>query len=330
MQQYKVKPKILPNITEKIKNQISDLGFTEYNQVEKIIEKEHKHNFKILCQDKNNNKFIFKVRYYNNELFKHNFKNDFNNHYFFAIESRQKYFYTQKPIKWQLSDDFDWALYQYIEGRRLLSEQNQKNIHDKLIKIIYQIQNVPIHQVPGLTQKYALSHAKLFNQKISNQTSVYERLKTQVQGYFLNIEDNLPKKEIIKFIDDNKTLLNNEKQVLTHGDLTLHNIITTPQNIYLIDFENTQINYSTYDYVCLYNWAWDKPNWQKEFLKKSLSCQKDKNKFKILFRIMLILQFLYHMCYYSKGRQTLFYTTKKYYNFKKDNVLKALKNFDAL
>lgn len=91
---------------------------------------------------------------------------------------------------------------------------------------------------------------------------------------------------IEQFYQKESRFINNHSTVLSHGDLYPNNIMLNDKNkLVLFDWEMLNLNNLAFDPAFIYLLAWRDKNWQRLFLKNIYSQQKDKEKFKKLFRI---------------------------------------------
>jgi thiamine kinase-like enzyme len=82
---------------------------------------------------------------------------------------------------------------------------------------------------------------------------------------------------------------------LVHGDPTINNFILNDRKIIIFDWEYTRLSESSYDFAYLYLWAWEDHHWRKTLIDKALKKIESPDKFKLFFRVNLILIALYHL-----------------------------------
>jgi len=101
-----------------------------------------------------------------------------------------------------------------------------------------------------------------------------------------------------KFLKSQRSLVNKNANILSHGDLYPNNIMVNQKNqLVLFDWEMLNLNNAAFDPCFIYLLAWRNRNWQKQFLKSIYQKQKNKKLFKQLWQISLFsltLRFLGH------------------------------------
>jgi hypothetical protein len=327
MQKFKVDPKLVSRIEEKTKLKLKELNLTDFDDIKNSITQK-KHTYKSKCLGFDGKYYFFKTRLHDEELLIRTFKNEFDNTLFFY---NTKYFKTHKPLEWSFDKDFSWVLYEYFDGKLLLDESSNNDIFNKLYQVIFRLQSIPENIISDNIKNFYTDFLKIFGAKITNQDSQSEIILKQTKMYLENINLKLPEEKILNLINKNKNLLNKAPKKIAHGDLMMDNILLDNNDYYLIDFEYSQLNYSVHDLVSLYNWAWDKPKWQEKLLSFFQNkLMENKDDFKNLFIITLLLHSLYHLCYYNDNKPSLFTIPKKVCDFKVDTIEKLLKGYGAV
>ena len=126
---------------------------------------------------------------------------------------------------------------------------------------------------------------------------------------------------INELLSENKKILDEEAKYFCHGDLYPDNILVADKNkVYFLDWGISNLNNLSFDVAFIYLDAWRNEKWKEKFLKLYTEKQKDKNKFKKLFRISLIslsIRFTVHCWRYLEN--------KKIGNSQKNNIIPVFK-----
>lgn len=122
----------------------------------------------------------------------------------------------------------------------------------------------------------------------------------------------------------NKKFLDSSAKFLCHGDLYPNNLILNEEgNLIILDWGLSTFNNLAFDVAFIYLMAQTIPQWQEKFLKHFLNLIKDKEEFKVLFRIdaISLANRFAAQCYYLKLKER--FERKTFLIFK--NYLESLK-----
>lgn len=245
--------------------------------------KASKHRYCSVCNDFDGNKIVFYARVHNNEDARNKVKREI----LFLDEIKKNNFkisgYIPKLIDYGIENDFEWFTREYIEG-------------DALGDIYGQCKKPSIKLVDGLlvALRYLLEISSVLkknkNLKLKNKGS-YENYLIKIKEYkkLLNneiISEN-DYRQIKKFIQKNKNIINNKNKYVVHGDFHPGNIIFKKNRFWIVDWELAQIN--NYIFDLSFFWLHSKgSDFSRRLIVKFTKNIKQKEIAKKLFRISLL------------------------------------------
>lgn len=144
---------------------------------------------------------------------------------------------------------------EWIEGRALFREEMQETVVANLIYKIHHSSEL-LYMLRRMGQEFIPANVRLHS------------LKAYAKSQQMDEEYNIVK-QTLRELTDKLPILNEEKQVVCHGDLNHNNLIKSIDNeIYLIDWDNTRIADPLSDiaiilenYVPMSNWS----DWLKQY-----------------------------------------------------------------
>jgi len=122
---------------------------------------------------------------------------------------------------------------------------------------------------------------------------------------------------MIKFLNENFSLLSKENKYLSHGDLEPGNVLIKNKEILIIDWELSRMNNFAYDIAYLFVNLWNKKNsFRKELMKNFLRNLNSNElaKFKWLFQVV-VFYFALRESRFKKAKEnnSVFKTRRRFY-----------------
>jgi thiamine kinase-like enzyme len=265
---------IIPEIESKINERLDFLGLIPKTSPERFIKERglKKHRYFTLCKDSDGLSFFY-ARIHNNQDAKDKFISEIN----FLKQINNDF--IPKIKNWGIEKNFEWFLRESIEFETL-SEFKIKEIEDlslKMAELMIEVSNIEIDT----------SFLKKFNY---NQYLNIKLLKKISEKKI--ITDNLAE-EIRLMIKRSINLIAKDSFVISHGDLTLENIMSDKKKLWIIDWERVHLNSFVYDTCFLWMHLWDNDSARKNFIKFYFDKTNKKDLFIKIFPIIC--------CYLASG-----------------------------
>ncbi len=312
---------LIPQIKEKIEKILQKLELEADVSPSSFIEKRglKKHRYFSLCTDKNKKRSIFFARIHNNENAKKKFITEIKFlNYIEKSDSKIKKI-VPKIKNSEIKKDFEWLEREIIKPLPLFNQKKKINsffneISDKLASSIFEISKI---NNPKL-------NLEKFNWKNYLNSSA---LNKSVKDNLISKDTSLKIKNLLK---ENFILLENENKYLSHGDLTLENIISDGKKVWIIDWERASLNNYSYDIGFLWSHLWEYKKIRKNLLNHYLNKinKKSLTEFKKLFRITVSYLALGEVFLNLENEKII--NRKKRKDFFKKVLISSSNNFENL
>ncbi|MBU0731739.1 phosphotransferase [Patescibacteria group bacterium] len=205
-----------------------------------------------------------------------------------ALNKRPDVLHTMHVIGGQTKVAPEWFIYEFVKGTSpgdALSGYNKdfltKNNLKKVVKTWQLIQAIDVSDLDLSSRKF-----DWFDRQFNRYT------KKIPKSFFL------PKSLInksVKYLAENKTIINKAPLVLNHGDMFPQNLIQDNSKFSIIDWGMAHLNNQAFDLATIWFNAWQSQSWQKELLK---SLPQDEI-FQACFRAVAIRQTMMIMSIYG-------------------------------
>lgn len=180
-----------------------------------------------------------------------------------------------------IEKDFEWLTREYFFASSL---ESKKQI-EKLVK------SVSKEEIFAITKGiYELNHSFLSKLHFLKKFNIDKYLNSKKIVFHLLEERVLSETEadeLAVFTKNKGNLLEKENRYFCHGDFQIANILSSQENIKIIDLESAHINNFAFDISFLFCRLWQEGNARKKIIKvyfENLST-KEKSIFPVLFRI---------------------------------------------
>jgi thiamine kinase-like enzyme len=312
---------LIPKIEEKIEKILQKLELDADISPASFVEKRglKKHRYFSLCTDKKKERSIFFARIHNNSNAKKKFITEiaFLN---YAKKSNSKIKKIVPNIKnSEIKKDFEWLERDIIKPKPLFDQKKELNF---IFKKIDKKLSFSVFEISQLDAS-CLNFDK-FNWKNYLNSSIPKKL---VGGKIISKKISLEIEDLVK---RNFILLQKENKYLSHGDLTLENIISDGKKIWIIDWERASLNNYSYDIGFLWSHLWEYKKIRKNLINHYLK-KIDKKylaNFKILFRITVSYLALGEILLDVDKEKLI--NRKKRKNFFKKVLINSSNNFENL
>ncbi len=316
------KNKLISKIDKKIEKKLCDLSLFPETSPSLFIKKKgfKKHRYFSLCKDNKGNQTFFYARIHCNQNAKKKFITEIS-----FLEKIKKSNSKIKKLVPEINDygienSFEWLHREEIKPPPLINYSKKdkslifKNLSKKISSSVFEISKL----------KFKNNNFEKFNWGKYLKSSAPEKI------YQKKIITKKECNEIKNIIRSNFSFLIKENKYLSHGDLTLENILSDKKTIWIIDWERTSFNNFAYDIGFLWSHLWHNRNIRilliENYLKKL--DLKSKEKFKILFPIVSSYLALGGAVLDIKGENKNDREKRKY--FSKKILKNSIKNFETL
>lgn len=283
----------IPNIEEKIRQQLKKLGLMALTSVEKVLSDPTCHSYFTICQGKKG-KFFFKARISALEKERTRARREIG---FLAklaeLEDFRLPSLTFRLLDYQIGD-FDWFLAEFLEGknmgsREILDKTSLSLAHlPAVMDIFFALREIPEDFLRFKDQKIPPleKHDALFYQR-------------QVQDFLASPEccDMLSENEIEKIEEifsckDHLDLLDKSCHTLSHGDFQPPNLFLTKKSLKIVDWDQVHLDNPVFDAAFFWTHLWSRPKLRNAFWRKWLNASLEKEEVKSLFKLSSILLLL--------------------------------------
>ncbi|MEA2097895.1 MAG: glycogen/starch synthase [Patescibacteria group bacterium] len=186
----------------------------------------------------------------------------------------------------------EWYAYNYIEGDILGDFYDLPRKHEEDIYLKNSVEN--LRNLQSVSNEFI---------KEAEKNGVIKYIKKRGYGDYYNTVKYYEKQKVgngkidfesvYKLLEKNKEELN-KNLIFAHGDFTLANQIVSSKDgkIYISDWDSVRIDNIAADLTHLWVQTWRYPDWRSKLLKEFINSlsEKDKNRFKEIFRITVIEQ----------------------------------------
>ncbi len=270
--------KLLPNIHNKIKKVLKNLGLTTCSSIPKTA-----HKYSTMCTDNKERKFFFKIRMEDNPKTERAFINEIN-YTRFLNQIFQKGHRIQVPkiLKYNIASIPEWSLFRLASGKYLDRKNLSVKDRDLIVNTLLNIQKIPLSKLPqekpkGETLGFWQTDYLWYINRITNSL---RRLREEI--------DYKKILQAVNFVVENQKLLDNYPKVLAHGDWDLSHIFLGKNSVILFDWEHARIDIPTMDLAFLFVRTRGNKKWSRDLVLKFIQKKGNRRELRQLFRISII------------------------------------------
>ncbi len=272
---------LIPQIEKKIEKKLRSLNLCPAVPPDLFIRKKgiKKHRYFSLCKDLYGNETFFYARLHNNQNAQKKFITEIN----FLKKIKKSNLKIKNKIpeikNWGCEADFEWLQREKIKPNPL-ANLNEKNLSKAFKKISSELSSF-IFQISKIKTK-GLGFKKFDWNDYCNPSPLKKLFGQGIISKKLS-------EELRQMLKKEALLLKRQNIYLSHGDLTLENILFDGNKFWIIDWERAYLNNLAYDIAFLWTHLWKSKSSRKKLTESYLKNLNDNKKtiFKKIFPIVV-------------------------------------------
>jgi len=265
---------LIPQIEKKIAKKLSLLSLHPALPPDLFIRKKgvKKHRYFSSCRDHLGKESLFYARLHKNQNARKKFITEIN--FLKRIKRGDLKIKNNIPeiINWGIEADFEWLQREKIKPNSL-ANFSQKNFPKAFEKISARL-SAFMFQVARVKTK-GLGFEKFYWRNYFKSSSLDKLVNQGIVSGELSLE-------LRQMVEKELPLLKKQNIYLSHGDLTLENILFDGDNFWVIDWERAHLNNSAYDITFLWMHLWKSRSSRKKLIEAYL--KKLKNNQRVIFK----------------------------------------------
>lgn len=317
---------MIPNIKKLINEELERLNLNPEKDTDKWIQ-ENGHVFFTSKSTKDDGSvYVFKARIADDHFFEECLKNDIYASLFFKSQPQlHKYVKFRNIYDWGLTSRIDWAVFEYMNGEQIEKSGLNDGKVDLIVKALSLLHSIDVSMLPPQIYFFEGIFTEIKFDGVKWWDNRYERYYKIVKQVLSHVKYE-KKEQVLSFFQENYGVLRYGKEVVCHGDLDLNNIVVDEGKLHFIDWERIMVGNEAYDLANIFTRMSDS-NWRNKLVLAFADQVNNQKDFKVLFRMMVILQCCYKI--YPASLKTVndeARAMKQWYSW----VEKALIGFDEL
>lgn len=263
---------LIPNIDSKIEGKLKELNLKPKVKPKDFVKKkgDKKHRYFSLCIDESGKEILFYARIHNNIDARDKFITEIK---FLCLAGQQGMGnIAPQMFNYGIEKDFEWLAREELKPEslaqlspRIISSVVSKN-SDLLANYVFSISKVRANKVNFKSFDWS-NHFKFPNfDCLVDKRIINKNLSNSLVSMTRNIAGDFKK----------------NCHYLSHGDLTLENILSDKKDFWIIDWERTCFNNYAYDIAFLWMHLWNNHSGRKKLISSYIK-KVNKNDFKLFF-----------------------------------------------
>ncbi len=293
--------KLVKDINKCIKEELARLDLTPEKPVDETIAEQAHYFYTSRCVKSDKTELVFKARIIDDYFIQKAFENEITGSLFFMDQPKlKKYLRLRDLYDWGMTARLDWAVYEFAIGKHTESDEVDQEVISKIVQAIKQLQSIDVSILPpnlyyfeGMFTSIKFNDVQWWDNRFERYYKIVKAaLKTPVL---------LKRDDIRAFFKENYKILRYAPEVLAHGDFDIPNILRYNGIIQFIDWERVMVTNQAYDLANIFTRG--KESWRADIIKAYLEGLPKIEDFKILWRLMVILQCIYKIVPASQDPQ---------------------------
>lgn len=272
---------LIPQIEKKIEKKLNLLNLDPAIPPGLFIRKKgvKKHRYFSLCRDSFGKESLFYARLHKS----HNARKKFITEINFLKKTRKSNLKIKNNIpeiiNWGIETDFEWLQREEIKPNSL-ANFGQKNFSTAFEKISARLSGFIFQLVKTKTRGFGVE--KFYWRNYFNSSSLDKLVSQGIVSGKLSFE-------LKQMVEKELPLLKKQSVCLSHGDLTLENILSDGNKFWVIDWERAHLNNFAYDIAFLWMHLWASGSSRKKLIEFYLKNLKSNQKiiFKKIFPLVV-------------------------------------------